>query len=239
MGRNNYFRFKQFKIIQDRSAMKVGTDGVLLGAWTSVEGAGTILDVGAGTGLIALMMAQRAPKAVITGVEYEQEAAAEALFNAENSPWSDRISIIHSSFQEFAQNHNITFDLIVSNPPFFINSHKPKSGNLAIAKHNHLLPLDDLAAGASKLLSPVGTFSVILPASSTAAFITLAEKEGLYLKRETIIRPNNLKLPHRHLVEFSSQKVNPLVSNLNIHQDDGNDYTPDYKLLTRDFYLNF
>jgi tRNA1Val (adenine37-N6)-methyltransferase len=170
MGRNNYFRFKQFTIIQERSAMKVGTDGVLLGAWTKVPQAGSILDIGTGTGVIALMLAQRSADALVTGIEYEMEAAREATENAENSPWSNRLNMLHISFQDFYKTCPAKFDLIISNPPFFINSRKPKEGKLSAAKHNHLLPLDDLALGIANLLSDDGIFSLILPAISVPLF---------------------------------------------------------------------
>jgi tRNA1Val (adenine37-N6)-methyltransferase len=239
MGRNNYFRFKQFTIIQEKAAMKVGTDGVLLGAWTDVSNAGNILDVGTGTGVIALMLAQRSAEAHITGIEYEEDAARESTENAMNSPWSNRISMLHISFQDYYKTCAGKFDLIVSNPPFFINSRKPKTGNLSIAKHNHLLPYGDLAQGIAHLLAANGKFSVILPATSTPIFKKAAEKYGLFPVRETIVRPNNLKPPHRYLMEFKKDRLPAEPGFLNIHTDTGLDYTEKYKDLTRDFYLNF
>jgi tRNA1Val (adenine37-N6)-methyltransferase len=181
MGRNNYFRFKQFTIIQEKSAMKVGTDGVLLGAWTNVPRSGHILDIGTGTGVIALMLAQRSADAHVTGIEYEPEAAQESSENARNSPWSNRISMLHISFQEYYKSCTGKFDLIVSNPPFFINSRKPKTGNLSIAKHNHLLPYDDLAQGIAHLLAANGMFSVVLPAISTPIYKKQLRNMGFFL----------------------------------------------------------
>jgi tRNA1Val (adenine37-N6)-methyltransferase len=239
MGRNNYFRFKQFTIIQERSAMKVGTDGVLLGAWTKVPQAGSILDIGTGTGVIALMLAQRSVNAIVTGIEYDMEAAREATENAENSPWSNRLNMLHISFQDFYKTCPAKFDLIISNPPFFINSRKPKEGKLSAAKHNHLLPLDDLALGIANLLSDDGIFSLILPAISVPLFQKSAEKYGLFSVRETVVRPNNMKIAHRYLMEFRKHKMALETGFLNIHIDDGLDYTENYKEITRDFYLNF
>lgn len=239
MGRNNYFRFKSFTIIQEQAAMKVGTDGVLLGAWANVGSAGTILDVGTGTGLIALMMAQRS-KAFITGIEIESKAAEEASANVSNSPWNQRINILNTSFQDFVKTKPDPFDLIISNPPFFANSQKSKSELLAIAKHNHMLPPADLIKGAAQLLKADGKIAVILPADSLRLIEDLAAKEQLYLIRKTEVRPNNLKKPHRYLMEFGNTGGNIVETDvIRIHNDDGLDFTPQYKELTGAFYLNF
>ncbi|MDD2381516.1 MAG: methyltransferase, partial [Mariniphaga sp.] len=139
MGRNNYFQFKHFSIIQENAAFKVGTDAVLLGSWVNISTAKTILDIGTGTGIIALMMAQRST-ARITGIEIEKNAAEEATGNVKNSPWNQRVNILNTSFQDFVKAHTGVFDLIVSNPPFFTNSQKSKCNLLALARHNDLLP---------------------------------------------------------------------------------------------------
>ncbi|MFW5831965.1 MAG: tRNA1(Val) (adenine(37)-N6)-methyltransferase, partial [Prolixibacteraceae bacterium] len=143
MAGNDYFQFKQFKIIQKKSAMRVGTDGVLLGAWTGISGARQILDVGTGTGLIAIMLAQRS-NAKITGVEIEKNAAREAFTNALQSPWRERINILHASFQEFTAAAPGKFDLVVSNPPFFINDKRPADIHKSVARHHDRLLLHDL-----------------------------------------------------------------------------------------------
>lgn len=238
MGRNNWFQFKQFKIIQEKTAMKVGTDGVLLGAWVRVSDAGTILDIGTGTGVISLMLAQRSP-AKITGVEAEKNAAKEAEENVRQSEWNNRISIRHVTFQEFAQNCSGHFDLIVSNPPFFSNSQKSKSEPLAMARHNHLLPYTELINGAARLLNTNGKLAVILPVIQAEEFIKGCKTKNLHLHRLTEVRPNNLKPPHRCLMEFGQTNEKPEQKTLNIHSDDGSDFTDEYKTLTRDFYLNF
>src|SRR5664280_2075596 len=123
MGRNKWFEFKQFRVEQSKAAMKVGTDGVILGAWTSVDNASRILDVGTGTGLIALMLAQRS-NAAIDAVEIDDDAYCEAKFNFEQSPWKERLKIFHSDFNAFSKEYGHQYDLIVSNPPFFIDSLK-------------------------------------------------------------------------------------------------------------------
>jgi len=218
--------------------MKVGTDGVLLGAWTNISEAKTILDVGTGTGVIALMMAQRS-EARITGVEIEKKAADEAVENVKHSPWSERICIKNISFQEFATNTEETFDLIVSNPPFFVNDQKSKDSDLAIAKHNDMLPIPEMISGSLKRIHNRGKLALILPVEPAKIFIELAKKNGLFLSRLTKVRPNNKKEIHRYLAEFSKYKTEIETDELTIHEDDGSDYTQKYKTLTRKFYLNF
>ena len=240
MGRNKYFQFKQFKIIQERAAMKIGTDGVLLGAWINVSHAANILDIGAGTGVISIMLAQRSDvNTKITGIEIEKNAAEEATENAQNSMWTETITILNKSIQQFQQNCTKQFDLIVSNPPFFSNSQKSKCEYLAMAKHNHLLPLPELVEKSLNLLSSSGKFAVILPVNEAEKITQIAEKEGLYLQRSNEVRPNNQKPPHRYLLEFGKNPAPVEKEILAIHTSEGNEFTEKYKVLTRDFYLNF
>jgi len=238
MAHNNWFQFKQFKIIQEKAAMKVGTDGVLLGAWVNISGAKTMLDVGTGTGIIALMLAQRS-RAKITGIEIEKNAANEAAENARNSPWPNRISIQHKSFQELASTSQKQFDCIVSNPPFFAHNIQSADKNLAIARHSDLLSFSDLAKGAKKLLTTNGKLALILPAESAPKFIETAKCHGLYLSFLTEVKPNPLKPANRWLMEFTQKPQQPGKNSLSIRNDKGNDFSPQYKMLTRDFYLKF
>lgn len=238
MGKNNWFQFKQFRITQQKTAMKVGTDAVLLGAWTDVSHAKKILDVGTGTGIIALMLAQRS-NAQIKAIEIEDNAADEATINVRNSPWSERISVGNSSFQEFVKESKTKYDCIVSNPPYFSNNLKSVNKNMAMARHNDLLPLLDLVQGASKLLSETGKLSLIFPVEAALKFSELAAKNNLYLVRLTEVSHAPHSKSHRHLLEFSKKQV-PLKKNvLIIKTDDGLDYSPTYKLLTHNFYLKF
>ena len=236
MGRNNFFQFKQFRIHQEKSAMKVNTDGVLLGAWTKLEGAKTVLDIGTGTGLISLMIAQRSG-AFITGVEIEKNAAEEALRNVQNSEWSNRISIQHNSFQEFVKTANHHFDVIVSNPPFFSNSVKNTNPHLSMARHNHMLPFEDIIAGSKKLLGEVGTLSLILPASSACEFIEKAQNEDLFLIRQTFVKPFPHKEPNRCLMEFSKAQSVQENTSMSVFDESGKEYSEEFKTLARDFYL--
>jgi tRNA1Val (adenine37-N6)-methyltransferase len=238
MAKNNWFQFKQFRINQQQSAMKVGTDGVLLGAWAGILQAKTILDIGAGTGVIALMLAQRS-NAQITAIEIEKNAAEEAAENVANAPWSDRITVLNTSLQDFVKTNPGTFDLIVSNPPFFTNSQKSKCDYLAMAKHNHLLPTGELVDCSARLMASGGRVAVILPALSAEDFVKTAENTGLFLYRQTQVSPRSFKRAHRFLMEFTKNKVETISDTLNIHTDDGSDFTEEYKNLTRTFYLSF
>jgi tRNA1Val (adenine37-N6)-methyltransferase len=236
MGRNNYFQFKQFRIHQEKSAMKVNTDGVLLGAWTNLYGAKTVLDIGAGTGLISLMIAQRSDT-IITGVEIEKNAAEEAVLNVQNSPWKNRVSIHHTSFQDFAENAQNKFDLIVSNPPFFSNSVKNTNPHLSMARHNHLLPFEDIIEGAKKLLIETGKLSLILPAGSVNGFIEKACMENLFLTRLTEVKPFPGKYPNRCLMELGKQRQKVQKTQMSVFDETGKDYSEEFKLLACDFYL--
>ncbi len=236
MGRNNYFQFKQFRIHQEKTAMKVNTDGVLLGAWVNLEGVKTALDVGAGTGLISLMIVQRSVAKII-GIEIEKNAAEEAIQNVQNSPWENRVSILHTSFQQFAANTSDKFDLVVSNPPFFSNSVKNTNPHLSIARHNHLLPFNDIIAGAKKLLSENGKLSLILPAGSANEFIEKAGFESLFLTRLTEVKPFPDAAPNRFLMEFGTEHTPLQKTEMSVFDATGKTYSENFKLLARDFYL--
>ena len=240
MGRNNYFRFKHFVIIQEKSAMKVGTDGVLLGAWVNAQHEKNILDIGTGTGLIALMMAQRT-NAQIVGVEIEANAAEEACCNFAISEWKDRLSVENISFQEFAnkESNKEKFDLIISNPPFFTNDQKSKHNNMAIAKHSDLLPLHDLVLGCRKLISENGKFAVILPVVAAKKIIEITGNAGLFLTRLTEVFPTPQKESNRYLMEFGTTPRTLHKNTLTIFEESGGSFSKSYKELTKEFYLNF
>jgi tRNA1Val (adenine37-N6)-methyltransferase len=236
MGRNNYFQFKQFIIQQEKSAMKVNTDGVLLGAYTNVTGAKTVLDIGAGTGLISLMIAQRT-EAIITGIEIEKNAADEAAQNVRNSKWSHRVSIQHISFQDFVTTALNKIDLIISNPPFFSNGVKNTNPHLSMARHNHLLPFEDIINGAIKLLSENGMLSIILPADSAQEFIEIARSKSLFLNRLTEVKPFPYSIPNRCLMEFRKVQGALQKTEMLVFDETRKDYSKEFKTLARDFYL--
>lgn len=233
---NNYFKFKQFTIYQEKSAMKVGTDGVLLGSWANVANCKRILDIGTGTGVLALMLGQRATSAKITAIEIEKNAATEASQNVALSPWNNRIDVQNISFQEFEEKIAEKYDLIVSNPPFFQNSQKTKSQARTIARHNDLLPFSILLQKTSVLLNNSGRCAFILPIDAEQEFSRLASKNKLYLLRKTEVKPNSKKLANRVLLEFGKEKSALQISSIIIYNDNGL-WSDDYKKLCEDFYL--
>ncbi|MDP2113813.1 MAG: methyltransferase [Bacteroidota bacterium] len=239
MPRNNYFQFKQFRIIQDKSAMKVGVDGVLLGAWANVSGANRILDIGTGTGLIALMMAQRKADALIDAVEIEPDAFQEAVCNIRQSPWNERIQIELFSFQKFAGKSDLKYDLIVSNPPYFTNGHKAPLENRATARHSDSLSLGDLISGAIGLLNETGKIALVLPVDGLPELTQLDDSNNLHISRICHVKPNPQKPVFRILVELTNTKCIIQEENLMIEFEKHHDYTPEYKELTKDFYLKF
>ncbi len=217
--------------------MKVGTDGILLGAWVNTAHCKQILDVGTGTGLIALMLAQRT-WANITGIEMEEKAALEARQNIADSPWENRINVQHISLQKFTKSAANTFDLIISNPPFFSNALKAEHENRTLARHNDSLPLSDLVSCSFRLLNPDGRLAVILPPEQAKELEVVACEKEFTLIRETEIRPNSRKKVNRILLEFSKKEAALEKDCLTIYGENG-EYTKPFKSLTKIFYLRF
>ena len=230
------FQFKQFTIQQNTSAMKVGTDGVLLGAWSRIK-EGNLLDIGTGTGLIVLMLAQRSTTALIDAIEIEQEAFFQAKENISNSNWSNRITAQHCSIQDYQPKKK--YHTIISNPPFFINSTKAPNSKRNTARHTDSLSLNDLLIAVIRLLKSDGIFSLILPPTEAKHFIKLAEEQNLFLNRECIVKPNPAKPSKRVLMEFAFSQNEPITEELTIETETRHQYTKDYISLTQDFYLNF
>jgi tRNA1Val (adenine37-N6)-methyltransferase len=235
---NNIFRFKQFTIHQEHCAMKVGTDGVLLGAWTNIKNCVNILDVGTGSGIIAIMMAQRS-NANIHAVEIDVESSIQATENFDICPWHQRLKAVNSSLQDYSLQSKIQYDLIVSNPPYFKNSLKSRERLRNTARHTDTLSYETLIESSIKLLTPNGRLAVILPYVEGSLFIVEATKRGLFCIRKTNVKsiPNTPII--RLLMEFS-QKPMPfnedfLVIGTGKHEQ----YSEKYKELTKDFYLNF
>jgi tRNA1Val (adenine37-N6)-methyltransferase len=228
------FKFKQFKVAQDKSAMKIGTDGVLLGAWSGLENSRNILDIGCGTGLICLMAAQRNPSTLITGIELEVNAFKQATENCKNSKWSNRISIIHSSLQSF--NSSSKFDLIISNPPFFSGSTKSGDRGRSLARDTHTLPFKYLIKKSKALLDKNGKFIVIIPFDSKTKFCDLANNNNLFLNKICFIKGNISSPIKRIMMEFSFAKSELIKEELTI-EIDRHQYKKEYISLCKDFYL--
>ena len=233
---NNYFKFKQFIVFQDKCAMKVGTDGVLLGAWASANNPNNILDIGTGTGLISLMLAQRY-KANITAIDIDRDSFLQSTENLRNSPWADKLNSLQISLQEFAKTCNTKFDLIVSNPPYFDNSLKSIDDKRTKARHTDTLSFSDLVTNAKKLLDKDGIFSVIIPSETEILFCNIAKNNNLFCIKKTYIKPTPNKPAKRILLQFSMIETKLIISEL-IVEITRHNYTVDYINLTKDFYLN-
>jgi tRNA1Val (adenine37-N6)-methyltransferase len=235
---NSYFQFKQFRIEQDKCAMKVGTDGVLLGAWTNHGNAARILDVGAGTGLIAIMMAQRC-NALIDAIEIDEPAVAQASENFTNSPWFSRLKIIHISFNEFIEKAVFRYDLIVSNPPYHKESVKSPHAGRQLARYAPSLEYSTIIEAAPILLTSTGRISIILPCAEEKQARKNADDSALFCTRITRMIPSPGKEPSRSLLEFSRIFL-PLKEDSIILESNGrHKFSEDYMQLTRDFYLKF
>lgn len=233
----NPFRFKQFIINQDRCAMKIGTDGVLLGAWASVEASpSTILDIGAGTGVISLMIAQRSNAESIEAIEIDEAAYEQCVENFEASPWADRLFCFHAGLDELVDEIDEPYDLIVSNPPFY--SEVVSSGNVSRdkARQNSSLPFNELLQAVSQLLAPEGSFAVIIPKKEESNFLALAKEHSLYPNRITHVKGNASAPVKRSLLQLSFKEAKTLEDELTI-ETERHQYTKEYKNLVKAFYL--
>ncbi len=219
--------------------MKVGTDGVLLGAWADVSKAKCMLDIGTGTGLIALMLAQRSA-AVIDAVEIESSAYHQATENVKASQWKDRINVFHQSIQDFSKTQPKFYDLIVSNPPYFSRSFSSADKQKQLARHTDSLSFEALIRAVNSLLAPKGVFSLILPTDQAEHLINIAQEQNLFLFKELRVYPTQHKPEKRRLMSFSRQAtVNFLSESLIIEPKQRHQYSPEYIALTKDFYLKF
>ena len=275
---NTGFQFKQFFVKHDKCAMKVGTDGVLLGAWAPSRSAiaatdaacgikgdnasalptttcvvsGTpiyrILDVGTGSGLIALMLAQRCPDAHIDAIDIDPDAVAQARENFAASPWADRLRVAQSSLQELSNQSfvfeqrglsSFVYDLIVSNPPYFVNSLKNPDAARCTARHNDTLPFSVLIAESAKRLAPGGTLALIVPAEAEAELQSLAEAHSLHCTRRCYVHPKPGRPAKRVMIAWKNNQSAELteLSETMILEDDHGARSLDYQQLTKDFYL--
>jgi tRNA1Val (adenine37-N6)-methyltransferase len=233
---NQYFQFKQFLINQGKAAFKVGTDGVLLGAWADVDGANQILDIGTGTGLIALMLAQRS-KATITAIEPDHDSFEQASGNVEISLWSERIRVLNKDLVTFTTESKHKFDLIVSNPPYFINSLQNPDPLKSATRHTTSLTMIDILNASNSILAENGKLVLILPYVEGTLFIAEASSFNLYCNQIVKIKTYPAGPVKRLLLEFGTKKEILKESFLTIEQGKRHVYTDAYIDLTKDFYL--
>jgi tRNA1Val (adenine37-N6)-methyltransferase len=216
--------------------MKVGTDGVLLGAWATVKSAKSCLDIGTGTGLLALMVAQRNRDVAVVAIELDDEAVIQAKENVEASPWPNRIQVVHSDVRSYCAVK--TFDHIISNPPYFNDSLKSSDTHRSLARHTSTLSYMELLACVKNLLAPQGIFSLILPYDVCTEFIDLAKSHNLYCSRFCKVMPLPNANPKRALMEFSFSNSDTVLEELVIESGGRHCYSAEYKELTKEFYLD-
>lgn len=232
------FKFKQFAVAQDRCAMKVGTDAVLLGAWTPIDhNPYSILDIGAGTGILSLMLAQRSFAEQIDALEIEENAYEQCTDNFENSPWGDRLFCYHAGLDEFMEEPEDEYDLIISNPPFYTEDFKTDNESRDLARFEESLPFEDLVEAADLLLSEKGVFSVIIPFKEEEKFVALAKDFELYPFKITRVKGNVASEIKRSLLAFSRNSEVEIISDELTIEIDRHEYTSEYITLTKDFYL--
>lgn len=231
------FKFKQFSVNQDQCAMKIGTDGVLLGAWASLKtNPFAILDIGAGTGVLGLMLAQRSTAEVIDALEIDDDAYEQCVDNFEQSPWGDRLFCYHASLEEFAEEIDDEYDLIICNPPFYAEDYKTENESRDLARFQDAMPFEHLLQSVSILLAPEGTFHVIIPFNEEAKFIALAKTFLLFPNTICHVKGNPESEVKRSMLQFSFSESETQVETLTI-ETKRHQYTEEYINLTKDFYL--
>jgi len=233
------FHFKKFSIDDSSAAMKIGTDSVLLGAWTPCGDETRILDIGTGSGILALMMAQRNYITEIDAVEIDHNAADLAQKNMQISPWADRVHIFNSSIQEFSSETINKYSLIISNPPFFSDSLKAPDKARNIARHNDTLPVIDILKITSELLTENGKAAFVITADAFKKWTFLASDLNLYPASFTSVKSSHNHPVHRVMIVFSRDEKSEIIDNELAIYISKNIYTNEYRELTKEFYLNF
>ena len=232
------FKFKQFAVNQDRCAMKIGTDAVLLGAWCPIDNnPKSILDVGAGTGILALMLAQRTNADQIDALEIDEDAYEQCVENFENSPWADKLFCYHAALDEFVDDPEDEYDLIISNPPFYSEDFKTTDEQRDLARFQDAMPFEDLIEAADLLLSENGTFAVVIPYKEEERFIDLCAEYELYAVKATRVKGSHKTPIVRSLLAFKRFELSVLTADELVVEINRHEYTDDYINLTQDFYL--
>jgi tRNA1Val (adenine37-N6)-methyltransferase len=232
------FSFKQFTVQQDKCAMKIGTDGVLLGAWCPIDNNPfSVLDIGAGTGILSLMLAQRSNAEQIDSLEIDEEAYEQCVENFENSPWSDRLFCFHAGLDEFVDEPEDEYDIIISNPPFYSENYKSENSQRDLARFQDALPFEDLIEAADLLLSENGIFAVIIPYKEEERFIDLCAEVELFPVKVTRVKGSHTTPIVRSLLAFKRYELSVLTADELVIEINRHEYTDDYINLTKDFYL--
>lgn len=236
---NPYFKFKQFTVYHDKCAMKVGTDGVLLGAWSDVDDAQNILDIGSGSGLVALMLAQRS-NAQIEAIDISHNAFVQSTENFSASPWSKRLKAINSSLKDFTSAYaGGKYNLIVSNPPYFDKAAKPAQIERALARHSVEMDMQQLITCSASLLADRGKLCLILPVEQLAPVKSIAAQHNLGISRLTKVYPKPDKPVKRYLVQLERNANETIENDLVIEVGKTHEYSPEFKAMLKDFYLIF
>lgn len=237
--KNPYFRFKQFTVWHDNCGLKVCTESCILGSYVSVADAKKVLDIGTGTGLLALMIAQRNTQLQIDAIEIDIDAASQAKGNVLQSPFAHQIAVHHASIQDFVGHHIPQYDLIVSNPPFYVNHLKSPHSQTNNARHTDTLSFTDLAQCVAALLTQDGRFVVLLPPQSMAQFEIEAQQQGLFRAQELVIFSGNQKPIFRLITTFTKTPTQNTIQESLIIYDSERQYTLDFQRLLKDYYLIF
>ncbi|MEO6882633.1 MAG: methyltransferase [Bacteroidia bacterium] len=235
---NQTFVFKQFSIHQDKCAMKVGTDAVLLGSWVNAENVQHILDIGTGTGIIALMLAQKTI-ASIDAIDIDENACLQATENKDACNWKNRVQIHCISLQDFSKKSTKKYDVIVSNPPYFIDSSKALGIERTTARHTDLLSFEELIDGVISLLQKNGKFCIILPFKEGETFIEMANEKKLFLTKLMRVKTTQGKVAKRIMMQFEFARNTFSESSIIIEKEERHSYTDDYIALTKEYYLGF
>lgn len=235
---NDFFRFKQFTVLQGRASFRVTTDSVLLGAWAQIEDAGTILDIGTGTGLLALMAAQRS-SARIVAIEPDYGSFVQARSNFAASPWRGRMTLLNVAVQDFNTEAGTGFDAIIVNPPYFVDSLLNPDEAKARTRHSVTLSQNDLIESAARLLNQGGSLHMVLPVVESERFLTLAGASAFFCSRRMLVRPTPAQPPSRVLMTLSREDIPCTDEELTIEKGGRHIYSDEYVSLTKDFYLKF
>ena len=232
------FNFKQFSVQQDKCAMKIGTDSVLLGAWCPIDNNPfSVLDIGAGTGVLSLMLAQRSHAEQIDALEIDEDAYEQCVENFEASPWSDRLFCFHAGLDEFIEEPEDEYDIIISNPPFYSEDYKTDNSQRDLARFQDAMPFEELVEAADLLLSENGIFAVIIPYKEEERFIDLCAEVELFPVKATRVKGSHTTPIVRSLLAFKRYELSALTTDELVIEINRHEYTDDYINLTKDFYL--